>query len=238
MLDVGDWLEGLSSPPGGFQTVVLEKALESPLDCKEIKPVNPKGNQPWIFIGRIDAEGVAPVLWLPDVKSWLTGKDSKTGKDWGQEKRGAEDELVGWYHWLNGHEFEQTPGDSEGQGRLECWSLWGHKESDSTEWLNNNRGPLIPQGLRPFTGLSSRIVQTFLHGSWLPKGGYGTAWFFKASAQWSQGVTSVKVYWSNKSHDQPRFTGRGNRLHLMWKSHCTSLVRYTICHGNCEDCMN
>ena len=138
MLDVGDWLEGLSSPPGGFQTVVLEKALESPLDCKEIKPVNPKGNQPWIFIGRIDAEGVAPVLWLPDVKSWPTGKDSKTGKDWGQEKRGAEDELVGWYHWLNGHEFEQTPGDSEGQGRLECCSLWGHKESDTTEQLNSN----------------------------------------------------------------------------------------------------
>ena len=101
----------------------------SPLDCKETKPVTPKGNQPWIFIGRTDAE--ASKLWPPDAKSWLTGKDSNAGKDWGQEEKGTtENDMVGWHHWLNGHEFEQTPGDSEEQGSLACCSPQGHKESD------------------------------------------------------------------------------------------------------------
>ena len=100
-------------------TVVLEKTLESPLDCKEIQPVHPKGNQPWLFIGRTDAEAEAPTLWPPDVKSWLTGKDPDAGKDWGQkENKTTEDVMVGWHHWLNGHEFEQTLGDSEGQESL------------------------------------------------------------------------------------------------------------------------
>ena len=94
-----------------LQTVVLEKALESPLDCKEFKPVNPKGNQHWIFIGRTDAEVEAPILWPPDVKSWLTGKDPDAGEDWRQEKGTAEDEMIGWHHWLNEHEFEQALGD-------------------------------------------------------------------------------------------------------------------------------
>ena len=103
--------------------------LESPSDCKEIKPVHPKGNQSWIFIGRTDAE--APILWPPDVKNWLIGKDPDDGKDWGQEKKWvAEDEMVGWYHWLNGHEFEQILGDSEGQGGLTCCSARDRKESD------------------------------------------------------------------------------------------------------------
>ena len=98
-----------------FQIVVLEKTVESSLDGKEIKPINPKENEPWIFIGRTEAE--APVLWSPDVKNWLIGKYSDAGKDWGQEEKGVtEDEMVGWHHWLNGHEFEQTLGDSEGQG--------------------------------------------------------------------------------------------------------------------------
>ena len=118
--------------------VVLEKTLESPLDSKEIKPVNPKGNQPWIFIGRTDAEAEAPILWSPDVKSQPIGKDPDAGKDWGQEEKGViEDEMVGWHHWLSGHEFEQTLGDSEGQGSLARCSLWGGKESDMTEWQNN-----------------------------------------------------------------------------------------------------
>ena len=96
-----------------FQTV--EKTLESPLDYKEIKPVNPKGNQSWIFIGRTDAEAETPTFWLPDAKSWLILKDPDAGNDWGQEKKGAtKDELIGWYHWLNGHKFEQALGDSEG----------------------------------------------------------------------------------------------------------------------------
>ena len=116
-----------------FQTVVLEKTLESPLDSKEIKPVNSKGNQPWLFIGKTDAEAEAPILWPPDAKSYLIGKDS----DWGQkEKWVTENEIVGWHHWLNGHEFEHPLGDSEGQGSLACCSPWNCKESDTTERLN------------------------------------------------------------------------------------------------------
>ena len=122
-----------------FWTVVLEKTLEWPLDCKEIKPVNLKGNQSWIFIGRTDAEAKAPIFWLPDVKSQLIGKDPDSGKNWEQEGKGAtEDEMVGWHHQFSGHEFEQTPGGSEGQGSLVCCSLWGHKESKMTEWLNDS----------------------------------------------------------------------------------------------------
>ena len=107
--------------------------LKSPLDSKMIQPVNPKGNQPWIFTGRTDAEAEAPVFWPSAVKSWLTGKDPDAGKDWGQEEKGAtEDEMVGWYHQFNGHEFEETLGDSEGQGSLACCSPWGCKESEMT----------------------------------------------------------------------------------------------------------
>ena len=115
-----------------FQIVALEKTLESSLDCKEIKPVNPKGNQPWTFIGRTDAEAEAPVLWLPDATSWFTGKDPDAGKIWAQEKRVTEDEMVGWRHWLNGHEFEETPGDGVGQGRLASCSPWGLKKLNRT----------------------------------------------------------------------------------------------------------
>ena len=111
-----------------FQIVVLEKTLESPLDCKEIKPVIPKGNQPWIFTGRTDAEPEAPVLWPPDAKSQLTGKDPDAGKDWRPMEKGTtEKEMVRWHHQLNGQEFEQTPGDGEGQGILAHWSPWGRK---------------------------------------------------------------------------------------------------------------
>ena len=122
----------------------VEKTLESPLDCKEIKPVNPKGNQSWILTGGIDTESEAPIFWPPDVKSRLTGKDLNAGKDWRQEEKGTtEDEVVGWHHGLHGHEFEQIPGDSEGQGSMACYSLWGPKESDMTEWLNNNSKTLL-----------------------------------------------------------------------------------------------
>ena len=113
-----------------FQTVVLERTLESPLDSKEIKPVNPKGNETWIFIGRTDAEAEAPILWPSDEKSRLIGKDTEAGKDWEQEKNGmTEDEMVGQHHRLNGHEFEQTLGNSEGKGSLAFFSPWGCKES-------------------------------------------------------------------------------------------------------------
>ena len=114
-----DHKEGWAPKNWCFWIVVLEKTLESPLDCKEIKPVNPKGNQPWIFIGRTDAKAEAPILWPPDVKNWLIGKDSDAGKDWRREKKGmTEDEMVGWHHQLNGHESEQTPRDSGGQRSL------------------------------------------------------------------------------------------------------------------------
>ena len=119
-----------------FWTVVFKKTLESPLDCKETQPVNPKGNQSWIFIGRTDAEAETPILWPHDMKNWFIGKDPDAGKDWRQEKGITEDEMVGWHHQLNGHEFEQTPGDGEGQRSLACCSPWGHKESDMTGWLH------------------------------------------------------------------------------------------------------
>ena len=120
-----------------FWTVVLEKTLESPLDCKEIQPVHPKGDQSWVFIGRTDAEAETPILWPPDVKSWLIWKDLDAGKDWGWENKWTtEDEMVGWHHWLNGHEFGWTLGDGDGQGGLACCGPWGHEESGTTERLN------------------------------------------------------------------------------------------------------
>ena len=122
-----------------FWTVVLEKTLESPLNCKEIKPVNPKGNQSWIFIGRTDAEAETSILWPPDVKNWLIWKDPDAGKDWRQEKGTTEDEMVGWHHWLDVYQFEQAPGVGDGEGRLGSCSLWGSKDSDMTEQLNWTR---------------------------------------------------------------------------------------------------
>ena len=120
-----------------FWTAVLEKTHESPLDFKEIKLVNPKGNQSWIFIGRIDAEAATSILWPPDVKNWLIGKDPDAGKDWRWKEKGTtEDEMVGWHHRLDGQEFEQAQGVGDGQGCLACCSPWGHKELDMTEWLN------------------------------------------------------------------------------------------------------
>ena len=120
-----------------FWTVVLEKTLESPLDCKEIHPLHPKGDQSWVFIGRTDAKSEIPILWPPDAKSWLIWEDPDAGKDWGQEEKGTtEDEMAGWHHQLDGHEFEWTLGVSDGQGGLACCDSWGRKESDTTEWLN------------------------------------------------------------------------------------------------------
>ena len=127
-----DHKEGWALKDWCFQTMVLEKTLESPLDSKEIKPVNPKGNPSWIFIGRTDDETEAPKLWPPGVKSWFIGKDPDDGKDWGQEKGVTVDEMVGWSHQFNGHEFEETWGNSGGQGSLACCSPWGSKEMDTT----------------------------------------------------------------------------------------------------------
>jgi len=117
--------------------VVLEKTLESPLDCQEIQPVHSEGDQPWDFFGRNDAKAETPVLWPPHVKSWLIGKNSDAGRDWGQEEKGkTEDEMAGWHHWLDGHEFEWTLGVGDGQRGLACCSSWSLNESDTTEYLN------------------------------------------------------------------------------------------------------
>ena len=124
--------------------VVLERTLKSPLGFQDIKPVNSKGNQPWIFIGRTDAEAEASRLWPPDVESWLNGKDPDSQKDKTAEREGdKEDEIVGWHHQFNGHKFEQALGDGEGQGSLACLSPWGHREWDRTEPLNSNNGFII-----------------------------------------------------------------------------------------------
>ena len=113
------------------------KTLQSPLDCKEIQPVHSKGDQSWDFFGRNDAKAETPVLWPPHVKSWLIGKDSDAGRDWGQEKKGTtEDEMAGWHHWRDGHESEWTLGVGDGQGGLACYDSWGRKELDTTEQLN------------------------------------------------------------------------------------------------------
>ena len=134
-----DHKEGWALKNWCFWTVVLEKTLESPLNCKKIKPVNPKGNHSWIFIGNTDAEAEAPICWPPDAKSWPMGKDPDAGKDWRREEKGmTEEEMVGWHHWLNGHEFEQVLGDGEGQGSLVCSSPWGCKGSDMIEQLNSD----------------------------------------------------------------------------------------------------
>ena len=118
-----------------FWTVVLEKTLESPLDCKEIKSVNPKGNQSWIFIGRTDAEAEIPILWPPDVKNWLNGKDPDTGEDWRQEEKGTtECWMVGWHHWLDGHEFEQAPGAGDRTGKPGVLQSGGSQRVRLSDW--------------------------------------------------------------------------------------------------------
>ena len=120
-----------------FWTVLLEKTVESPLDWKEIKSVNPKGNQSKIFIWRTDAETETAIFWSPDAKNWLIGKDPEAGQDWRQEEKGmAEDEMIGWHHRLDEHEFKQALGVDDGQGSLACCSPWGCKELDTTERLN------------------------------------------------------------------------------------------------------
>ena len=121
-----------------FWTVVLEKTLESPLDCKEIQLVHPKGNQSWLFIGRTDAEAEAPILWLPDARNWLIGKDPDTGKGWKQKKGMTEDEVFGWHHRLDGHESEQAPGVGSGQGGLASFSPWGHSQTRLSDWTELN----------------------------------------------------------------------------------------------------
>ena len=135
------------------------KTLERPLDCKETQLVHRKGNQSWIFTGRTNAEAETPIPWPPDVKNWLIGKDPDAGRDWGQEeKRATEDEMVEWHHRLNGHEFEQAPGVGDGQESLANYSLWGHRESDVTEWLNWTVFPCPPSPASPFHSPTGEVL--------------------------------------------------------------------------------
>ena len=132
-----DYKESWTLKNWWFWTVVLEENLQSTLGCKKIKPVNPKLNQSWIFIGKMDAEAETLILWPPDGKKWLIGKDPDAGKNWKQEEKGiTEDEMIGWHHQLDEHEFEQALGGGDGQGNLACCIPWGHKELDTTERLN------------------------------------------------------------------------------------------------------
>ena len=131
-----DYKESWAQRNSCFWTVVLEKTLVCPLDCKEIKPVNPKGNQSWIFIVRLDAEAETPIFWPPDAKNWLIGKDPDAGKDRRWEEKGkTKNEMAGWHHWLDGHDFEQALGGGDRQGSLACCIPWGCKELNITEWL-------------------------------------------------------------------------------------------------------
>ena len=132
-----DYKESGMSKNWRFWSVVLEKMLESPLDCKEIQPVYPKGNQSWIFIGRTDAEAETPILWPPHAKSWLIWKEPDAGRDWGQEEKGTtEDEMAGWHHLLDDHEFEQALGVGDGQWSLACCNAWDRKELNTSEQMN------------------------------------------------------------------------------------------------------
>ena len=156
--------EGWAPKNRCFWTAVLEKTLKSPLDCK-IKQVNPKGSQAWIFTGRSDIEAEAPITWPADAKSQLIRKDPDAGKDWGQEKGATEDETLGWHHWLKGHEFEQTPGDGEGQGSLACCRARGHRELDMRERRNGDNCIIYPSVRQRSTCPSHclRFVQAGVH---------------------------------------------------------------------------
>ena len=147
-----------------FWAVALEKALESPLDCKVIQPVHPKGDQPWVFFGRTDVEAETPIFCPPDAKNWLTRKDPVAGKDWRWEEKGTtEDEMVGWHHWLDGHEFEQASGVCDGQWSLACCSPWVHKESDTTKWLNWTKLNWTSMGSSPSRDQAHPYLLCLLH---------------------------------------------------------------------------
>ena len=172
-----DYRESWAPKNWYFWTVVLEKTLESPLDCKEIQLVHAKEDQSWVFIGRTDVEAETPILWPTDAKSWLIWKDPDAGKDWRQEEKGTtEDEMVGWHHRLNGHEFGWTLGVGVGQGGLVCYSSWGRKESDTPERLNwtelnaGDAGSIPDQGtnIPHATGQSSPCATTrgLCHNYW------------------------------------------------------------------------
>ena len=167
-----------------FWTVVLEKTLESPFDCKEIQPVQPKGDQSWVFFGGTDVEAETPVLWPPDAKSWLIRKDPGAGKDWRwKEKRMTEDELVGWHHRLNGHGFGWTPGVGDGQGGLVCCSPWGHRVGH--DWA---------AALNWATGLSWPETKTWKNLFKVGDGHWGNSWGLEDQSSCSPNIMGKKEW--------------------------------------------
>ena len=187
---------------------MLEKTLESSLDCKEIQPVHSKREQSWDFFGRNDTKAETPILWPPHAKSWLIGKDSDAGRDWGQEKKGmTEDEMAGWHHWLNGRESEWTPGVGDGQGGLACCNSWGHKESDMTEQLNwtesayksNKQGDNIQPWWAPFPIWN----QSFVPCPVLTVASWPAYKFLKRQIRWPGIPISFRIFhsllWSTQS---------------------------------------
>ena len=184
-----------------FWTVVLKKTLESPMDFKEIQPVHPKADQSWVLIGMTDIEAETPILWPPDAKSWLIGKDPDAGKDWGQEEKGmTEDEMVGWHHRLNGHGFGWTPGAGDEQGGLACCSSWGHKESDTTEQLNWTELNVIVKSREKLRNSSpSKSLRTTQCNAWFSMGSYEYKryyWDNVNKAKWLNGSNALMfIFW-------------------------------------------
>ena len=180
----------------------MEKTLESPLNCKEMQPVHSEGDQPWDFFGRNDAKAETPILWPPHAKSWVIGKDSDSGREWGQEEKGrtTEDEMAGWHHWLDGRESEWTLGVGDGQGGLACCDSWGRNESDTTEWLNWTEG-MERVGSHLSDGIKIRGSETpilsfppaVLGGE---SGQKGVEWACQWKGAW-------QVSWLTEDHGQP-----------------------------------
>ena len=163
---------------------MLEKTLESPLDCKEIQPVHPKGHQSWVFIGSTDVEAETPILWPPDAKSWLIWKDPDAGKGT------TEDEMVGWHHQLNGHGFGWTPGVGDGQGGLKCCRSWSRKESDTTEWLNWTKlRLLVAQTVKNLPALQEIQLQFLGREDPLEKGMLQYSWLENSVDRWAWRAT-------------------------------------------------
>ena len=186
-----DHKEGRAPKNWYLQTVVLEKTAENPVDRKEIKPVNLKGDQPWIFVGRTDAEAEAPVFWSSDANSWLIGKFPDAGKDWGQKKRVSGDEMAGWYHQCNGHELGQTLGDGEGQGGLVCYSPWGRKELDTTEWLSDNSHWCL-HSTYSASSIVLSILYLFTH--WIFNNSMGYGFYFKDEESGAQRDSDIRPW--------------------------------------------
>ena len=214
-----DHIESRAPENWCFWIVVLQKSLESHLDSKGVKPVHPKVNQFWIFIGRTDVEPEAPILWPPDVKNWLIGKDPDAGKYWRQEKRMTEDEMVGWHHQLDGHEFEQASGVGDGQGGLVYCSSWGHKELDMTEQLNwaewrksNRNSSYLNKYNRLF--LSTLKISWSLNYRIVTEISMYTDVIFKITVTWRRGKESCIVLQSFSS----TLNGKWLMLITLWKA--------------------